>query len=91
MLKIYILGLSRSDLVIGNRARSRGFRIDRNRMLHPDLGSDIYFILTILITTIYFKFIITDNTLVETPHLHIVHEQITTFYCRQAQQNPAPV
>ena len=55
------LGLSRSDHVIGNRARSRGFRLDRNRMLHPDHVSDIYFILTILISTIYFKLIITHN------------------------------
>ena len=58
------LGLSRSDHVIGNRARSRGFRLDRNRMLHPDHVSDIYFILTILISTIYFKLIITHNILV---------------------------
>ncbi len=36
------LGMSRSDYVIGNRARSRGFRLDRNRTLPPDQDSDIY-------------------------------------------------
>ncbi len=36
------VGMSRSDHVIGNRARSRGFRLDRNRTLPPDQDSDIY-------------------------------------------------
>ncbi len=36
------VGMSRSDYVIGNRARSRGFRLDRNRTLPPDQDSDIY-------------------------------------------------
>ncbi len=38
----YFIGMSRSDYVIGNRARSRGFRLDRNRTLPPDQDSDIY-------------------------------------------------
>ncbi len=38
----FLLGMSRSDYVIGNRARSRGFRLDRNRTLPPDQDSDIY-------------------------------------------------
>ena len=31
-----------TDYVTGNRGQSRGFRLDRNRTLHPDQGPDIY-------------------------------------------------
>ena len=39
--KSYKLGMSRSDHVIGNQGRSRGFRLNWNRTLHPDQWSEI--------------------------------------------------
>ena len=41
-LLLLFFGMFRADHVIGNRGRSHGFRLDQNRTLHPDQGSDIY-------------------------------------------------
>ena len=41
-MNCFWLGMSRSNHVIWNRGRSRGFKLNQNRTLHLDQGSDMY-------------------------------------------------
>lgn len=61
------LGMSRSNRVVSDY---------QNSMLSPDQRLDVYFILIIKISTLYFKLVFLSG----------YHEQITTLYYRKMQQ-----